>query len=179
MNTRTLLAGVAAGVAMFFWGAFSHMVLPLGDFGIQSLPDEAAVTSVLKDKVKSPGLYFYPFTKDQSKMDQLMKERPRGILTFTSNDTPFNLGASLGVQCMNDVLCGLLLAWLMGMAASSLTSLGSKLMFAVGISLVGTVGYLGAFCNWYGFSAAYALANGFDSAIAACVGAFVIAKIAK
>jgi len=45
--------------------------------------------------------------------------------------------------------------------------------------LAHTVGYLGAFCNWYGFSAAYALANGFDSAIAACVGAFVIAKIAK
>lgn len=179
MNIRTLMAGAAAGVAMFVWGMFSHMVLPLGEMGIQTLPDEAAVTTVLKDKIKSPGLYWFPYSKDEATAEKLMKERPRGILTFTSNETPFNMGASIGVQLMNDVICGLILAWLLGMAASSLTSLGSKLSFAAGVSLVGTVGYLGAFCNWYGFSAAYALGAGFDSIVAACIGAFVIAKIAR
>jgi hypothetical protein len=179
MKTRTLIAGAAAGVAMFFWGMFSHMVLPLGEVGIQALPDEAAVTAVLKDKIKSPGLYLFPYSKDQAAMEKLMAERPRGILTFTSNETPFNMGASLGVQLMNDVICGLILAWLLGMVSSSLTTLGSKVSFAAGISLIGTVGYLGAFCNWYGFSAAYALAAGFDSIVAACIGAFVIAKIEK
>ena len=173
------MAGVAAGVAMFVWGMFSHMVLPLGDVGIQALPDEAAVTAVLKDKVKSPGLYFYPYTKDEAAMEKLMAERPRGILTFTSNVTPFNMGASIGMQCLNDIVAGLLLAWLMAMAAPSLTTLASKLLFGVVAGAIGTYGMLAAYCNWYGFSAAYALGAGFDSIVAACIGAFVIAKIAK
>jgi len=179
MNKRTLLAGLASGVAMFVWGMFSHMVLPLGEVGIQSLPDEAAVTSVLKDKIKAPGLYFYPYSKDEAAMEKLMAERPRGIITFTSNETPFNMGASIGMQCFNDIVAGLLLAWLMSMAAPGLQTLTSKLVFGAVAGAVGTYGFLAAYWNWYGFPAAYALGAGFDSIVAAVIGAFVIAKIAK
>ncbi len=173
------MAGAGAGVAMFVWGMFSHMVLPLGEVGIQSLPDEAAVTAVLKDKITSPGLYFYPYSKDEAAMEKLMTERPRGILTFTPNTAPFNMGASIAMQCLNDIIAGLLLAWLMTLAAPGLPTLMSKLVFGAGVAILGTYGMLAAYCNWYGFPASYALAAGIDSVVAACIGAFVIAKIAR
>lgn len=71
MNTRLLLAGVAAGVVMFAWGAISHMVLPLGEVGIQPLSEEAAITAVFKDKIKGPGLYLYPYSQDSAALPSL------------------------------------------------------------------------------------------------------------
>ena len=44
-------AGIVAGIAMFIWGAVSHMALPIGMMGIKMLPEESAVLSTLADKV--------------------------------------------------------------------------------------------------------------------------------
>ena len=57
---RVLVGGIVAGVAMFAWGALSHMALPLGTMGIKSLPGENEVVATLKDAIPEPGLYFFP-----------------------------------------------------------------------------------------------------------------------
>lgn len=179
MNTRLLSAGLAAGMAMFVWGAISHMALPLGEIGIQSLPDEAAVAAVLKDKVKDAGLYLYPGEKDMSKFEQVVKDRPRGLLTITPAGTPFSMGSSLGVQCVNDIFIGLLLAWLLSKAAASLAGLGAKLCFASVLAIFATLAYLGPFWNWYGFSAAFVVAGAVDAVVACVIGTLVIVKIMR
>ena len=35
---RLLLAGIVGGIVVFIWGAITHVVLPLGEMGIQNLP---------------------------------------------------------------------------------------------------------------------------------------------
>lgn len=163
---------------MFAWGAFSHMALHLGDLGIQPLSEEAAVTAVLKDKVKNPGLYYYPYSDDAAAMERLLKERPRGILTYTPVETPFSMGASLGVQCLNDILEGIVLAWLLGWVAPALPGLGARMAFAAGMAVLATVAFLGPYWNWYGFPPAFVLGGLLDVGLGAVLGAAVISKIA-
>jgi len=55
---RIILAGIAGGVVLFIWGAFSHMVLPFGEIGIKSMPNEAPVMAAMRSNITEPGLYF-------------------------------------------------------------------------------------------------------------------------
>ena len=61
---RVFWAGIVAGMVVFAWGAFSHMVLPLGTIGIHSLPDEEAITSAFRHGIARPGFYFFPGVAD-------------------------------------------------------------------------------------------------------------------
>ena len=40
---RLLLAGIVGGIVVFIWGAITHVVLPLGEMGIQNLPNEEGI----------------------------------------------------------------------------------------------------------------------------------------
>ena len=35
--SRILIAGLVGGVIVFVWGAFSHMVLPIGEMGLSTM----------------------------------------------------------------------------------------------------------------------------------------------
>ena len=179
MNTRLLTAGVLAGLAMFVWGAISHMALPLGEIGIQTLPDEAAVLDVLKDKIRDQGLYLYPGEKDMAKAQELLKVKPRGLITYTPASTPFSLGASLAVQCLDEIIVGLLLAWLLAKAAGSLPGLGAKIGYSLVLFVLATAAYLGPYWNWYGFPILFVLANAGNWMVAAVIGTVVIAKVMR
>jgi hypothetical protein len=39
---RILLAGLAAGIAMFVWSSIAHLATPLGALGISTLPEKAS-----------------------------------------------------------------------------------------------------------------------------------------
>ena len=47
MSARFILAGVLAGVAMFMWGAISHMMLPWHEATMETFRDEDLVAEVL------------------------------------------------------------------------------------------------------------------------------------
>ena len=34
---RILIGGLVGGIVLFFWGFVSHMLLPIGEMGLQSL----------------------------------------------------------------------------------------------------------------------------------------------
>ena len=174
MSTRLLTAGLLAGLGMYVWGMFSHMALPLGDLGIQTLPDEASIATLLKDKIKEPGLYYFPFEKDMAKAEILLKERPRGLLTFTPHTVPFSMGFNLGVQLVNDLLLGLLLAWLLSKV--TLPGLGEKLAFGVVLAVLATLSYLMPYWNWYGFPLTFVLAGACDALMATLIGTIIVTK---
>ena len=47
MTKRILLAGVLGGLALFVWGALSHMVLGLGSVGMAYLPQQQLVMQAM------------------------------------------------------------------------------------------------------------------------------------
>ncbi len=64
--TRIVAGGVAAGIVLFFWGFVAHMLLPLGEMGLQSIPTDENLAAAIKTDIREPGLYFLP-GRDMSK----------------------------------------------------------------------------------------------------------------
>ena len=60
MTKRIIIGGVLAGLAMFMWGAVSHMALGLQESGIKQFANETPVLAALKSEIKEPGFYFFP-----------------------------------------------------------------------------------------------------------------------
>ena len=48
---RILVAGVLGGIAMFVWTSIAHMALPLGEAGINKIPNESAVLGAMQGNI--------------------------------------------------------------------------------------------------------------------------------
>ena len=59
---RIVIAALVGGLAMFIWGAVSHMATPLGEAGFKTMPaaSEPAVIGALGANVPDDGLYMFP-----------------------------------------------------------------------------------------------------------------------
>ena len=56
-----LVAGVLGGIAMFVWTSITHMALPLGEAGINVIPNESAVLNAMQSSMgEKTGLYIFP-----------------------------------------------------------------------------------------------------------------------
>ena len=64
MTGRTVLGIALAGLAMFIWGALSHMVLGLGEAGIRNIPNESAMLSAVRTNIDRSGFYMFPGMPD-------------------------------------------------------------------------------------------------------------------
>ena len=80
---RILLAGVLAGIAMFVWTSIAHMALPLGEAGINEIPNESAVLSAMQSSMgDNAGLYIFPglevayAMRDPQRGERKINERP-------------------------------------------------------------------------------------------------------
>src|SRR5262249_4515340 len=51
MVMRILLAGIAGGIVMFIWTSIAHMALPLGEAGINEIPNESTVLSAMQSSI--------------------------------------------------------------------------------------------------------------------------------
>src|SRR5262252_7421646 len=61
MLRRIVLAGVLGGVAMFVWSSIAHMALPLGEAGLQEIPNESELLGAMRAKLgESSGFYMFP-----------------------------------------------------------------------------------------------------------------------
>src|SRR5438876_1426621 len=100
MTKRNLLIGVLAGVAMFFWGFISHVVLGLGDTGIRDLTGEEKILPTLREHIKESGFYSFPGegearrpgTREQQEpatkaWQDKSKSGPWGILVYNPEGT--------------------------------------------------------------------------------------------
>jgi hypothetical protein len=145
---RILIAGVLAGLAMFVWESVAHMVLPFGEMGISTLPNEEAVRQALAAQMGgAEGLYFFP----DMRASGAPIAGPWGLLVYHPGWT-FSW-AVMGWEALTELVQGLALALLIGMTA--VAGFGRRM----GIALL--VGVAAAFCVspsytiWFGFPLAY------------------------
>ncbi len=86
--SRVIIGGLVTGVVVFFWGAFAHMVLPIGSMGVRQIGNEEPVRAVVRDHIKEPGFYFLPgmdMSREASQSEKQawearVKEGPVGVL---------------------------------------------------------------------------------------------------
>jgi hypothetical protein len=179
---RILLASILGGIIIFVWGGISHMVLPVGEMGMSSLPNEDAVLESFKTNVPDAGLYFFPgwdWGKDVSAEKEAAwtekhKTGPAGLLIYRPKGgepmPPTMLISEFGTNFIAALIAALMAASLVGSyfkRALLLSLFGLFAWFAVSAS----------YWIWYSFPASFILAEGIDVYVGALLAGFLIARI--
>ena len=104
MAKRILLGGILGGLALFMWGGLSHMVIGLGQVGIQNI--QKPVYDSMKASIAQGGFYFFPESDVKGNIKDEYKNGPTGILIFK----PTGAGASMGGQLINETILNIVQA---------------------------------------------------------------------
>ncbi len=161
---KILLGGLVAGIVLFFWGFVAHMLLPLGEMGLQSIPNEDALTAAMKKDVREPGLYFVPgrdMSKSQSQEEMeahaaKTAKGPYGFMVIYPGGRDVSLSKRLPIEFGTNVVCAILAAILVSQLRPG---------FIVRVACVTLVGILASvmtlvpYWNWYGFPTDFTLAQ--------------------
>ena len=181
---KILIGGVVGGIVIFFWGFVSHMLLPIGDMGLQSIPHEEGLAAAMKADVLEPGLYFVPgrdMSKPQSQedmqahMDKVTKG-PYGFMVIYPAGRDPSLGKRLPIELGTNVVCAILAAILVSQLRPG---------FIVRVACVTLVGILASlminvpFWNWYGFPLDFTLAQIIEHSVGWFLAGIVLAAIVR
>ncbi|MEO8647976.1 MAG: hypothetical protein ABI539_02300 [Acidobacteriota bacterium] len=153
---RILIAGIVGGIVMFMWGAFSHMVIGMGEAGVKNAPNEPAVVAALKANLTEPGFYFVP-GMDMSR-EQTAEEKaawtaayttgPNAIIVYhPTGETPMSprqFGVELGSNIAAALIVALFFTWLT-------PSFSKRVALATLVGLVAWLSVNVSYWNWYRF----------------------------
>ena len=162
---RILLAGILGGVVMFIWTSIAHMALPLGEAGINEIPNESAVISAMQSSIgDNAGLYIFPGlgvgknatseekNKAMKEMQQRIAANPSGILMYHPPGRPFAFGKSLVIEFSTEVLQAILVIWL---AQTRIGSFAGRVGFVLIAGILAAITTNVSYWNWYGFPGVY------------------------
>lgn len=174
---RIVLATIIGALVVFAWGAISHMVLPLGEVGIKSLPAEERLVPVLQAELHGRSIYFFPGleTRDangrmlsadeaQAAMDTWSKKwesGPSGLVVFNPSGSP-SMGPLMGVELAGDAIAALILALVL---ARTSCGFASRVLIALGFGVFAWASIEISYWNWYRFPTDYTIAQLADQAI--------------
>jgi hypothetical protein len=145
---RILIAGVLAGLAMFFWETAAHLATPLGEMGLSALPNDAATRAALAAQLgPADGLFFYP----NLQMGDTPTPGPWGLLLY--HPAWSFSWAAMGWELANELLMGLALAMLVALAAPA--AFGRRFAIALLVGLSAAIAVSPSYTIWFGFPAAY------------------------
>lgn len=85
---RIVIAGLSSGLALFFWGFVSWVVLPWHNMTFRELPGEARVREVLRDEMKESGSYFIPWLHESQMTDAASTEKAMAEMTERHRQGP-------------------------------------------------------------------------------------------
>ena len=163
---RILLAGILGGIAIFIWTSIAHMALPLGEAGINEMPNESTVLSAMQSSMgDKTGLYIFPglgvgknATRDEKneamkQTQQRIAANPSGILMYHPPGRQFAFGKSLAIEFGTEVLQAILVIWLL--TQTRIGSIGGRVGFVLIAGILATITTNVSYWNWYGFPGVY------------------------
>jgi hypothetical protein len=191
VHMRIFFAALSGGVAMFLWSAFAHMVLPLGEAGLQEIPNNIAVMETMQQQIGArSGLYVFPgfglapnATAEQkheamAHLDQRLARYPSGLLMyFPAGARPLAMGRFLAVEFGTEFLESLLAVFLL--AQTRLITFGARVGFVVLTGVLAAIATNISYWNWYGFPATYTAAYVVIQVIGFLCAGLVIALVLK
>jgi len=187
MTKRILLAGLLGGLAMFIWQSVAHVVLPLGEAGIQALPNEPAIQAAVKATIREAGFYLFPApesrpgmssTEKQQAMERATERRriePAGIMIVHPYGFPMPLSTQLAKQFALDFLAILLAAMLLSFTTGF--SYDKRVVFIALMGLLPALTVEIPHNNWYGFPQMYVVAQSVTHLVGFIVAGLFVAKV--
>jgi hypothetical protein len=167
---RLLVAGVLGGVALFVWGFLSHVILPLGQTGLRTLPDEVLVVGPMQQSLQEPGIYVFPGMNPDLQSDPAVVEAwaekhragPRGLIVYNPEGADPMSPTQLAIELLSNILAAVVAAYL-------ISKTGAPMARVIWLSML-----LGLFAwavvhvshwNWYGFPGDYTAAALLDEVV--------------
>jgi hypothetical protein len=154
---RVVIAGLLAGVALFFWGFVAHTLLPLGEMGMRAPVNEDVVLGALRDGLPAQGIYYLPYIDPVQMGDEAAIQAWVGkslanpyalVIYHPQGRDGSQMGGMLGIQLASDAAVSVALAWVLGMIGAG---------FARRVAVAGLIGLIGwlatslPYWNWYRF----------------------------
>jgi hypothetical protein len=181
---RLIIAGIVGGLVMFFWGAFSHMVLQLGDGAIKAVPNEAAVVAAMKSNITEPGFYFAPGmenmrnpTEEQQKAwEEKYKAGPRAVIIYQPSGAEPMTAKQLLFELGSNIVAALFVAYILSMMVASFSK---RVFIAALIGLTGWISINLSYWNFYGFPTDFTGAEGIDQTVGWLLTGIAIALIIR
>ncbi len=168
MSKRAWLAGIVAGVAMFFWMSIAHMVLPFGTIGVNQVPDDPAFVDAMKTSLGgAAGLYLFPSmgvptnasrAEMRAAMDKYsakLASNPSGVLIYNPPGMKVFTPSQLGTEFFVELLEAVLAVWLL--TRTRLAGFGGRVAFVAVLGLVAILTTNISYWNWYHFPTNYTL----------------------
>ena len=182
---RIILAGIAGGVVLFFWGFVAHAVLPIGEIGVKNMPNDTAVIAALRSNVPDSGLYYFPSLEGghsatpeaYAAWEEKYKSGPHGIMVYNPATGSSPMEVSLMItELVTNILAAIAAAFVISMTLSSFRDR------VIATGLFGVVAWLSvdaSYWNWYGFPTSYFLAQAGDQVVGWLLAGVAIAILAK
>ena len=181
---RIAIAAAVGGLAMFVWGAISHMLTPLGGAGLSSMPAaaEPVVTGALSANLSDDAMYMFPGGYEQAKTeaerDEWMRRYaagPTGLLIYHPRGGRTMNAQLMGTELLTNILAVAVAAW----AAAHARTYGRRLLLVTAFGLAAWLAIEASYWNWYGFPTNYALAQLVDQVGGFFVAGLAVAKIVR
>ncbi len=161
-TARVLLAGLAGGIAMFFWASIAHMATPLARVGISQISgNEPALLNALHTSLgNKPGLYIFPALDLNASQADAMKaydaklvDNPSGILIYHPPGARSLTPGQLLTEFLAEMIEAVLAIWLLSKTA--ITSIAGRIGFVACAGLLASLPTNISYWNWYGFPGSY------------------------
>jgi hypothetical protein len=169
---RILIAGLLGGVAMFAWAFVGHDLLPLGSYGLKTIPNEEAVTSAMYASIgDADGLYVFP----AAAMSGRKVDGPQGLVVYSSKPlvmTPATLSEEAGSEIIQALVLAVVLA---SVAGSFAQRIGLAALIGVAAAMTTSASYW----IWYRFPTDYTLGYMFVDWLRYVVAGAVIALLLR
>lgn len=172
----TILAGILGGIAMYVWSAVAHVATPLGEVGINSLPNEGmTIETIAADMGRHSGMFLFPDMRPGKPMANKKGTGPGGLLVYQPNASmgmnPVTLGKEFAKEVLTSIIAALLLSW------SVLEGYGARVGFVSLIGLAATLTTNVSYWAWYNFPGRYTAANMAIEFVGFVVAGLVIAAL--
>jgi hypothetical protein len=191
MTKRIVLAGFVGGIAMFIWMSLAHVVLPLGETGVQEMANEPAVLDAMHASLgEKSGLYIFPGVglgpnassqqrnAAMQQYDQKLAANPSGLLVYHPPGETGMTARRLVTEFLSELLEAFLAVFLL--AQTRLESFGGRFAFVTVAGVLASLGTNVSYWNWYGFPANYTAVYMLTQIVGfMCVGAVAGAMMRK
>jgi hypothetical protein len=173
---RILLAGIAAGIALFLWEAVAHMATPLGMMGFRPLQHEDAVSDALRAQIPTRGLYVFPAPKPDG--SQPAPGTPVGLLMFHPHGLPELTPQQFGMQLALDIAAMLLAAIVLSQVGPQASGM-ARFLLVVAMAFFPVIRSELPLWNWYGYPRRYIAAQMAIHVVGFAAGGLILTKLVR
>lgn len=160
---RTFIAGLIGGVVFFMWAAFAHMVLPIGEMGMQRPASEDAVIATASENMSAPGVYMVPGLSAEQMKDEAAvkaysdkaKANPYAFVVYQPQGKDgMDMGRNLVTQFISDTLAAIVVAFVLALGAFDFAK---RVFIATALGLFSWLTLSVPYWNWYRFPTDFTL----------------------